>query len=1008
MRYPALKFISKTIPESVSAATARKIHVPIGSYTVTTVSSLKSPPPTVAAETKLTTAQFVASFYGEKPLVLKTLRDCLDDETVLTQRAAFDFLISHLPLSSSAVLTQHEKILLVESCCYQLLRKNDSLIRRFYSWVLGEPGFGDTSGKHCDGVGSESLRMLSSALLSSMKRSPAGEKEALAPVQILKIIYYDNETIGNLLLPELTIPILAYLDKYKEGQDFSKELIRFSADFLSSDAQSLLMWQALGKRLSELSQGTDNAKTQETVRLVKFFFGAFVPARDALLAKQEYLTAVLSKALTSVGSVSEGCTRLENATPGLALVQDIIQAAGRVKLTFREKGDDELVSGVRSFLGFYKQLASAMISGGLVARPETVEEAFGEATQVAVKLQLYMGGLADLEWLQKLVSCILAPKMSSGVAQIGIEGILQIWETAAQGTEAYKTLERSFADKDCAIVSVLWNMLGVSTRDRNLTEQIIRAECARPAALSACIATQLGESAISSKLGAINRFSLFWKLSAEYFPIYVPVQSENCLLRMVDSLNHDHPLIRHAGKGWLVESMRRLDRVLDPILKSMLAGGVGAKFAIDGKSQQVVYQAEFSGRAVTEGCKRLRTIILANKTDMLAYLVSTQVYDELYNLYAKDEARKLFDTMVHGKSCIHLLVFLALRCIMGTAGPGLGTDFLTENAAVNACGCELLELILTSLGAEQLTPSVVSMVSGPLLNGLQNSFRSKDTAMQVETLKLVRILQTRIPLDSRDCVLAVSALFASNAFSGVLKKGVGSTDSYVRSCYIGYVASSMPVLVTFLGESFDVTLSVLFTTLCSDLASCSAVPSIRCNEVGLISSQTDIMQVLSGVKEIINFCFTRLDEELEKPAVAHCHRVLGYFTARKPHDCAEEMRKAILNSMGGLVASCNRLWKTRDQRRSRRDHKFSSRGVLPIDGEGPQSFSLAETETSLYQREALAVVQPLMAKHSSKFTRQPYRRGNPAERRPRVGPGMSRGARRRAEENRIQTRTTRT
>lgn len=44
------------------------------------------------------------------------------------------------------------------------------------------------------------------------------------------------------------------------------------------------------------------------------------------------------------------------------------------------------------------------------------------------------------------------------------------------------------------------------------------------------------------------------------------------LFRMLDFLDDQNPLVRHAAKNWLMESMTLLTRVIEPLLQELIAG----------------------------------------------------------------------------------------------------------------------------------------------------------------------------------------------------------------------------------------------------------------------------------------------------------------------------------------------------------------------------------------------------------------------------------------------------
>ena len=70
---------------------------------------------------------------------MKGLRAALTDSIVLVQRSALDVLVALLPLHQE-FLPRADTVKLLESALSTLLRRDMSLSRRFFSWILGQQG----------------------------------------------------------------------------------------------------------------------------------------------------------------------------------------------------------------------------------------------------------------------------------------------------------------------------------------------------------------------------------------------------------------------------------------------------------------------------------------------------------------------------------------------------------------------------------------------------------------------------------------------------------------------------------------------------------------------------------------------------------------------------------------------------------------------------------------------------------------------------------------------------
>jgi len=969
-RYPAFKYIMKNIPDNCIKAQSKKIWVFQGDYMVTNIISTQNDLPVICynEDNKEIDMKTIAiNYYPHKSsLILNAITQSLDDENMLTQRAAFDFLITHIPLNSDLLLFS-EKALIFEVCLYSLLRKNESIIRRFYTWVLGE---NKEEAAVLLNENQAQIKVLCCAFGKLIAHAPKDKKMGLAPIFILKMFYDDsNDKLANFILQDKAIEILIYIDKYKDNPLFGIELMKTSTDLFQNEEQMSIIWNAIGAKLMELVTGSDIQKILEIIRIIKFFISTFHAIQEDFADKKKHLAPIFSKVLMSMDSLSSGCKMLENTLPGLQFIQEILEMVSE-KLT-----DPKISEGVNKFTQFYLNLIDGILNKSidLTQKLENIE-IFSRATQVLVKIQVYNDYAKEsqevkMNWLKKLCECSLKSDFENNISQIAIDGIINIWEFSKRGISTYHLLYEFSSKHEKQIISKLWNMVGVSPNDKSVIEQIIRVECVSSSILSNCILAELSDPIIANQLAAINRFSLFWKLSAEYFPIYEPIQSEPCLVQMVDSLSSDHPLIRHSAKSWLSESTRRLDRVLDPILKPLLKPNSNNSemhnSPENSKSKNFGY--------IIEGCKRLRMLIIANTTDLLSYMISAKINDELFNLYNKDCAKDIYPLPIETRSYLGLLLFLCLKYISGQIIEMQKNISLSEISAVSACGCELLELILQNMEPDYRFPIYTKPLVRYFLTGLNNTFKQKDTVLQVELLKLVRIIQTKNIRESHAFAENLISLLDVNLFTEILKKGMNSPISYVRSTYIQYVNSSLPIFMTFLGEKFEIILSQLFAILCNALSLCSTVATIKSSDsVGVknISNQNDIMQIIAGMKSMLHFCFFEVDEEMAKPESMEYQRILGQYKTKKLKTCIEDIRKAILLATGGLILSFEKLWKVHKSR-IEKDFNFQVKGMLPLTEEDYAniinsfelhafSFISLEMKLPIYQKAIISLLQPLI------------------------------------------------
>ncbi len=924
------------------------------------------------SDKSITADELLYHFYPQKStLVVNALIQCLQDEYVFTQRCAFDFLSSHMPLKSD-ILSMNEKVCLIEAGCYLLLKKNDSIIRRLYSWVIGHIKDKEGMDVFISVKNDVALQVFVKAMHNLFRNIPKDAKSANAPLQIIKTIFEDNEGLTDQLLPEIASVMVRYLETYKSGYEFSEELTNFGRKFLSSEKQLVLIWQALGSELSELMVEENYKKVLQTINLIKFFLTYYDSTKEKFASKSKYLKPIFARILMSMTSLSNSLAIMKNTIPALRLISEILVI---LEKEAQLESFGLMAEGIKKFVSFYTQYLGYIMEGRYDKEVDTwkhVEEAFSLATKNVVALQVYVDSEREgTDWLAKLVQCIGEPKTHCEVTLICIEGIISIYEKLAAGNSAYRYLQGCI-QKESEIITQLWDMIGQSPNDRKVVELIKRADNIMPVVLSSCVINKLLDEQPLRKVEAINRFALFWKLAAEYFPTFVPFVSEPlCLFHMIDFLNHDHPLVRHSSKSWLAESARHLERILDPIISRLLKNS--CEEACNREAGQLIFTAPYDTRIAIDAFKRLRSILITNKTDLMNFMMNTSVSQEPLELYQKERARNLFDLVKERNTYLQFLLFLSLKFIRGQAAESLKAQFVTENAAVNACGCEFLELILTNVEPVERAPDVAAWVIRPLLLGLQNTFVCKDNVMQVEILKILRLMQFKCAAQNKKYAENCVQIFNDPMYMRIIQAGLESEVSYVRSSYISYVRATLPLYTAFMGEKLVFTINNVMTYLSRNLAKCSAVSGSKTEGERCIANENDILQILGGVKSVIHHYFFEADAELDREDHVVLQKLIGIYYGKKAKACVEATRNNILASIGGLFINCQRIWK-QPKPKVIKNFKLSHLGVLPFTNQNYSdtldmyykdkfSFALIEKDFTSYQASVIAIVLPVIQKY---------------------------------------------
>lgn len=159
----------------------------------------------------------VAQFLGnDSALLVRALSAALDDKDLLVQRGVLEFLVTQFSLKQK-LFSEDDKLFLVRAALGVVLRKDMSLNRRLYAWILG-----GADSQVLDGE----IQAVLVAALKTMFSAPGNDAtECGRPYKIL-ISLMDRLEIGHPVINELLMDIFWSLKgKLEQHPELEKELL---------------------------------------------------------------------------------------------------------------------------------------------------------------------------------------------------------------------------------------------------------------------------------------------------------------------------------------------------------------------------------------------------------------------------------------------------------------------------------------------------------------------------------------------------------------------------------------------------------------------------------------------------------------------------------------------------------------------------------------------------------------------------------------------------------------
>ena len=206
-------------------------------------------------------------------VVAKSLAEMLEDKLVLVQRGVLELLVNYFPLNSS-LFREQDVLLIVQSAVTVVLRRDMSLNRRLYAWILAtdsksDPRIVDVDAKPAEMQVKLNLEILANALrfLFSALSPSLTIHDYSKPYKII-ISLMDKPEIGPVIMDALFLDIIVSLNQKIDSSIF-KELLP-TAVMMMDTLDAFFVWKQMHSLVS--NSHIDN---KDAVQIVLFILDNF-------------------------------------------------------------------------------------------------------------------------------------------------------------------------------------------------------------------------------------------------------------------------------------------------------------------------------------------------------------------------------------------------------------------------------------------------------------------------------------------------------------------------------------------------------------------------------------------------------------------------------------------------------------------------------------------------------------------------------------------------------------
>ena len=236
----------------------------------------------------------------EPGLLVRCFASGLADPQILIQRGFLDLLVTHVPLDSPILqrkVNAKDMELLVGAAVGVVIRRDMSLNRRLWAWLLGPEPSADMDGAneaesaaeeakvsstvaYFRKYGFDALRRFILGMIENRKPSPS---ERAKPFRLC-LSLMDRWEVGGLLITDIFVPAMKSAYNYSQigGKEETEEVQR-SASIFFDGVESGLIWGELIQLIATALSNANHADALDQLNLVQFIIIKFNVREEEML-----------------------------------------------------------------------------------------------------------------------------------------------------------------------------------------------------------------------------------------------------------------------------------------------------------------------------------------------------------------------------------------------------------------------------------------------------------------------------------------------------------------------------------------------------------------------------------------------------------------------------------------------------------------------------------------------------------------------------------------------------
>ncbi|KAG2155714.1 Dopey, N-terminal-domain-containing protein [Suillus clintonianus] len=535
-------------------------------------------------------------------LMIRAFAAALEDDNLLVRRGALDILLQSVRIDSAAIKRAHSEdtVILMRAATGVVLRRDLSLNRRLYTWLLGPD---EKSENQTVFLRQHALQLLNTTLKDEMF-APSGEYSESRPFKIF-ISLLDKWEIGSALTDVLVLDALKAIRflMQRDAEERNEDISMTASTLYEAVEPSILWKQLLAAMMKDLTEDNKTGAIDLTLFLLRS-----LPMQDDEV-RSIHLPVIFA-------AITDKLQREINNDPSkaspsirecLALQEEIFQHIPLESLSQRPGLNAALQTSASSL----SSLAFAHAFYGLEfteSRPSSVlnplaavlEHMFCISQALARLLSTQQGGSIELraafsqvlrvlssvvraaerscdttlslswkpsEWLYSMLDCLDLEAVSFTLVDqvvsliLSLDGAQKLSPKLSMDKrpvvsrmvkKLFRYLHADLATCHVRAVNLIWSIESVS----------------RPHEVESIIAQSMCSPESRNVFEAHEAFGVLWRLSED--DSLPGVRLKVPLMIVLETLKHDDPSLRRVGETWMRCNLRSYIRVLEPVLRDLL------------------------------------------------------------------------------------------------------------------------------------------------------------------------------------------------------------------------------------------------------------------------------------------------------------------------------------------------------------------------------------------------------------------------------------------------------